>query len=255
MKLLVGSVFSNSSRNPTWHKLQMDFLKKTTVDFDHFVIITQDTDYNIFESRILKVLPAGWYNKLKVHEQQGEFTAHLDGCNEFLQYFYNHPEYDHLLIIDSDCFPIREGWQELLIKKMNNKQFAAIVRMENFDLYPHPSVFFLKDRNCGINFTPDKWIINLIGQRFIDCGTSIDMRWCYPLIRTNVYNPHPIISGVYHDMFYHHCCGSRQVRTRGISSGYYDHHVINHDKIEETLYERLKNNPKDFINHIRTGET
>jgi hypothetical protein len=254
MKLLVGSVYCNSPRNAVWYKLQMQFLKETTADFDHHIIITQDTDYNIFDSRILKVLPKGHYNKLKVHGQSGEFTAHLDGCNEFLQYYYNHPEYDHLLILDSDCWPIREGWRELLIEKMGTSQYAAPVRMENFDMYPHPSAFFLRDRNCGVSFTPDKWIMNLIGQRFIDSGTSIELKWCYPLMRSNVYNPHPIFAGVYNDMFYHHCCGSRQAKTRAITKGYFDHHISDHEVIERDLYDRLKYNARGFINHIRTGE-
>lgn len=254
MKLLVGSVFSNSPRNPTWHKLQMEFLKETTVDFDHFVIITQDTDYNIFESRILKVFPAGWYKKLVIHGKPERFTAHLDGCNEFLQYFYSHPEYNHLLILDSDCFPFRKGWQKLLIEKMKNHEFAAAIRAENLDTFPHPCVLFLRKRDTYLrSFTPDKWTINLIGQKFADTGATLDQRWCYPLMRSNVYNPHPIFAGAYHDMFYHHGCGSRQAKTRAIDCGYFDHQITNHEEIEETLYEQLKNNPKEFINHI-TGK-
>lgn len=251
MKLLVGSVFCNSPRNVVWNKLQMEFLRETTADFDRFVIITQDTDYNIFESRILKVLPKGYYKKLNVHGQQGEFTAHLEGCNEFLRHYYDHPEYDHLLILDSDCWPVRKGWQELLIKKMEHSQYAAPIRVENFDMYPHPSAFFLRDRNCGVSFTPDKWIKNMIGQRFIDSGTSIDMQWCYPLMRSNAYNPHPIFAGVYNDMFYHHSCGSRQAITRAITKGYFDHHINDHQSTEEDLYEQLKNNARGFIEKLR----
>tara|TARA_Y100000034_G_scaffold288_1_gene398 strand:- start:671 stop:1465 length:795 start_codon:yes stop_codon:yes gene_type:complete len=256
MKLLVGSVYCNSPRNETWHKLQMQFLQETTSDFDHLIIITQDTDYNIFEQqRILKVLPAGHYKKLRVHGRQGEFTAHLDGCNEFLHHYYNHSEYDHLLLLDSDCFPIRKGWQELLVEKMGNKQFAAPFRTENLDLYPHPCAFFLKDRTCPISFTPDKWILNQIGQRFIDSGTSIDLRWFYPLMRSNVYNPHPIFAGIYHDMFYHHCCGSRDnPSTRAISAGYFDHHLTGHKELEEILYSHLNDDPEGLINKLRTGE-
>jgi superfamily I DNA and RNA helicase len=223
----------------------MQFLKETTADFDHFVIITQDTDYNIFESRILKVLPKGYYNKLNVHGQQGEFTAHLEGCNEFLQYYYNHPEYDHLLILDSDCWPIREGWQELLVEKMEHYQYAAPIQMENFDMYPHPSAFFLRDRNCGISFTPDKWVTNMIGQRFIDVGTSIDLQWCYPLVRSNACNPHPIFAGIYSDMFYHHG-GSNRATTKG----YFDHYVRT-TITEENLYSQLKNNARGFVNSLR----
>jgi hypothetical protein len=86
-------------------------------------------------------------------------------------------------------------------------------------------------------------IIGVVGNE------SLHKYWCYPLMRSNVYSPHPIFAGIYHDMFYHH--GS--MPTRATTKGYFDHHINDHEKIEKDLYDRLRDNPRGFINHIRTG--
>jgi hypothetical protein len=70
--------------------------------------------------------------------------------------------------------------------------------------------------------------------------------------RTNRYNVHPILAGVYYDMFYHHGAGSRRAYLRPMmSSGYYDHLVPDHLDQEESLFQELAKDPVAFIARLR----
>lgn len=240
--LLVGSIFDNSPRNKNLYEIQTKFLEKTTENFEHVVIISQDTDYKLFNSKIIKVFPPKKYKKLKIHGQSKDFDLYLDGCNELLRYYRIHDKYNELLILDKDAFPISQKWQRKLELNMGNKQYAAPIKIETLDTYPHPSIFFLKDKYWQWNFTPDKWTVNLINERFLDIGSTVDLKWCYPLLRSNTYNPHPIYAGIYCDIFYHHGFSS----VRGLN--YWD--VKNHEQKERDLFNELINDTEKFINSL-----
>src|SRR2546425_2026497 len=50
-----------------------------------------------------------------------------------------------------DCFPVRKGWHDVLANQMHrfNKDFAAPVRAENLDLFPHPSAVFRSEEHTS----------------------------------------------------------------------------------------------------------
>ena len=202
MKLLVGSVFFDHIRSDIWYQLQIKYLRYTTMNFDHVVYLNGTDDF-YSDSQVLKVDPTN-----QISPQHG----HVRGLNFIIEYFNSHLEYDALLLLDSDSFPIQQGWHDKLLRSMDRFNTAAVVRSENLDTFAHPCVFFVK-RPAAFqlkfgNFSQQ----NFMGHKFND--TSSNTKDFYPLLRTNKLNHHPILYGIYWHCFYHHGAGSRDLLFR-----------------------------------------
>ena len=250
-QLLVGSVFGPTERNGTWLKLQRHFLSKTTDAYDHVVFLN---GHDVARCRGVKVI-----GRLEVAAKRGGARRHVMGLMALLAYFRSHP-YRHYLILDSDCFPIAKGWLERLNQMMEptGRKIAAPFRTEYCDIFPHPCAFYINGaciHDSQIDFKL-RLTRNLRGTRLRNPGAAIPRTKCFPLVRSNVRNPHPLFSAVYHHLFYHHTCGSRNATERIIDLGYLDHIVPRdaHRKIERRLYHRLVKDPDAFISWL-TGAT
>jgi hypothetical protein len=69
-----------------------------------------------------------------------------------------------------------------------------------------------------------------------------------PMLKSNQWNRHPLLCAVYHDLFYHHCCGSgRRYNMR--SKPYWGHIVPQQTNVMETIDE-LMANPAEFISKL-----
>jgi len=248
-KTLVASVFTHTDRNKEWYKLQTKFVKKTTDNYDHAVFLDRISPEPFSDSIVIGSNKQDFI-EICLDDNKWNLTPHLIGLEKITQFFFENNCYDKCLILDSDCFPIRYNWEKLLLDKMKNKPIAAAIRTENLDTFPHPCVFFMtKDAKGKFSFRPNKLYTNLMGDKFVDSGCNIPNHICYPLIRTNKYNPHPIIAGIYFDTFYHHCCGSRVVETRALTNyKYYDHMSLEN---EDKLFENLTKDPEYFIQKLR----
>ncbi len=238
-KLLVASVFVRSDRNPTWLELQRRFLARTTADHDHAVFLNRE-DPALFRDCILIGRNAGGAPGSQEHANA---LAHV------LRYCRAH-RYDNYLLLDSDCFPVRP-WQGDLVRLMGDFACAAAVRVENLDLFPHPSAFFIRGEAIHEPFLdfsvgPCR---NLLGQEVRDTACRIPLERCFPLLRTNVWNPHPVLAGVYGHLFYHHGAGSRTAETRALLAGYYDHVLPPCDRpaVADALYRELTRRPERLI--------
>jgi len=137
---------------------------------------------------------------------------------------------------------------------MGDKRFAAAVRTENLDIFPHPCVFFV--RGSAIH---EPWVNlgmgrnqNLLGHQINDNGCSLPMVECYPLIKSNVYAPHPFFGTIYNHMFYHHACGSRELMPRSVLAGYFEHDLTDedHECAKNTMYRQLVANPDGYIDGL-----
>ena len=70
-----------------------------------------------------------------------------------------------------------------------------------------------------------------------------------PLTRTNYWNAHPMLAGVYGDVIYRHGGGSGDLFTRVLESGYFDHMIprSDHAALADQLYAALVRNPDMFL--------
>lgn len=248
MKMMVGSVYGPSERNETWYELQHQFLSKTTRDYEH-VVYANNTDCQFPNSNVIarSTEPQCDYKNICI--------GHLRGLRALVTHFRNAPRFDLLLILDSDCFPIRMNWQRILLDNMQSNQadFAAPIRFENLDTFPHPSVVFARaevviDDQFNFHITTTT---NLIGKTVQDISAPIGNY--FALVRTNVHNYHPLVSAIYYDMFYHHSAGSRTWRTRSESDyKYYDHMGLRDSTaLEQQLFNKLAKDPLGYISKLR----
>jgi hypothetical protein len=256
MELLVGSVFTSGEKTVQWFELQTKFLKKTTRNFRHVVYLNGQINHKIFQGS--EIIGSTKNDETKSSNGLEQSNNHSLALQSILNYFRENC-YDNYLILDSDCFPIYPNWQDILLEKMSRAKdyapsFAAAVRTENLDVFPHPCVIFMRGniiKESWVNFTLEE-STTLLRTKIVDTCCGLPMDRCYPLLRSNVFNPHPVFAAIYNHMFYHHVCGSRNMMPRAVLQGYFDHYIhpgVN-ELIHDELFRNLVKRPAHFINSL-----
>jgi hypothetical protein len=243
-KLLVLSVFAQSPRNTHWIKFHYHFLDQTSPAYDHVVYLHRADPALFPRSQVLGSVETNG----PAPEVHGELL-------QILLEYARTVAYDYYLFLDSDAFPVTPDWLSALVARMGDAPFAAPVRFENLDLFPHPCAFFVRGENVHrqeLDFRVGP-IGNLLQQTVQDPGCRIPLSMCYPLVRTNVFNPHPLLAALYGHWFYHHGCGSRAFAMRSATTyKYYDHVVTDHANLEAALFKALTSAPDAFIQRLKT---
>lgn len=245
-ELAIASVFSPSPRNPMWYRLQKQFINRTTdVPFDYRIVLNG-------------VEPTG-FDEADVLLSNERNIGHGAALMQLIRHFRNH-RYRSYLILDSDCFPVMAAWYHHLRDQMQrfNRTFAAPIRTENLDLFPHPCAFFVLDEildDPRIEFRKVATCQTLLQDEVNDVGCAIQSMndTLLPLLRTNVINVHPIAAAVYHHLFYHHGSGSRDFQFRILDRFRYYDHWYNSDlqqSHDEALYRALVRDPEKFIDRL-----
>ena len=246
--LIVGSVFARDNQlQRQWLDLQLSFLKATTQDFDHVAILYSEVESDYFSSRTETI-------RITPFTSDVSSVAHEIGLKFITRLFQSRRKvYDHFLILDSDAFPIRDNWQSILLNKMEHHSVAMPVRTEDLETRPHASILFAKDDILDdLNFKVGVSGNDLIGNVETDilAGRFQSRRDdVFTLIRSNQFNIHPVLFGIYYDCFYHHGCGSgRPYNLRSID--YWD--VICDKEFDINSYtQELMSNPIEFIRRLR----
>lgn len=243
--LLVASIFAPSRWNRQWYALQKRFLRQTTeAPYDYRIILNGVGEEGFEREDILHI------------NEKNE--GHSHALMQLVDYFRGQP-YSDYLILDSDAFPIRQGWHGILTNQMEKfgKTLAAPIRSENLDLFPHPSIFFLHGEavnSAGIDFHTGAAQKNMLGIEVGDVGAAMQGREdLLPLLRTNRVNLHPVAAAVYHHLFYHHAAGSRGMRFRVSEDyAYHAHWLDNSDRERQAieLFNELVQDPGSFIQRL-----
>lgn len=264
-RLLVASVYAPCERNQTWLANQLRFLGEyTQASFDLAVYLNRVSD-DLFQRDGVYVIDRS------DTPQENMCKEHAFALNQIIKHFVSKlDQYDHFLILDSDAFPCADNWLERLIAWMREDDFlperlyAAACRAENLDTFPHPCCFFMKGaflkQFAGVIDFRVAPHVNLSGFRFEDVGCGIPTSiagqpiWL-PLLRTNSWNPHPVLGAIYGGMFYHHGAGSRPLELRSVALRTYDTVFprFQHGDIERQLYLEISRNPKIFVKQL-TGK-
>jgi len=242
-KLLVASVYCDYSHNEVWSQLQKKFLTETTeVGYDYAVYLNR-ANSAFFKKDII-------IGSTKKRNKRSISHDHASGLKHILEYFKN-SHYDYCLILDSDCFPFAPNWFSSIIKKMGEFDLAAMLRLEDLSVYPHPAaMFFNRNALNFISFEPSL-VMNFLNIDWLDVGGLIPLNKTYPLIRTNKYNPHPVFAGIYADTFYHHGCGSRKPHFK--SQEHYEYTNEDNERLERIIFQSLMRNPEKFIKRLMSS--
>lgn len=122
-------------------------------------------------------------------------------------------ETEYVVTLDTDSFPVRDGWLENLLGRLRDgASIAGIWRDEmapEITPYVHPSCFAVRRdtlRELGINFAREGG--QDVGQNLtaavLEAGGRVSR-----LRRSNARNVHFLLAGIYGDLVYHHGAGSR----------------------------------------------
>lgn len=231
-----------------WRNLQAQFLADHTLCDWEYVVVANNCNPD-FDATVIRTV---------------ETFRHLDCINIIIDHF-RCGDYTHLLLLDSDAWPVR-NWVEIALTLLGDKYYLAPMRVENYDDFPHPSAFFMKREFLEhVDFGYD-YRTNLLGDTVTDVGSAMpqsvngEMAWV-PLIKTNGWAPHPVFCAVYGDLFYHHGAGTRAFTKPGfpgvrvLTSGIHSHlfNEDEHGKIYNRMTELLEEDPAEFIDRLRYG--
>tara|TARA_R110000751_G_scaffold132023_6_gene234451 strand:+ start:2454 stop:3191 length:738 start_codon:yes stop_codon:yes gene_type:complete len=243
MKTLIGSVFSGTGK-PQLLDLQLSFISQNTKNaFEHVSYLTENANPNEYTHYPNSTI-IGQNSELHVDPSK----SHLNGLLGLLSYFRSQQDqYDMFAVLDSDCFPIAEKWDQTCYSWLTEYPIISCIRTENLDTFLHPCICVFKNPNL-LDFQRCK-NKNLLNQTTSDNQVvPLDCSY-FPLIRTNNQNHHPILAAIYGNMFYHHGCGSRSQVFR--SNPYYDKlSISNHDETAQQLLKKLFEDPNDYIHHL-----
>lgn len=195
MKLIIGSVYYG---NWEWYPVQLKFLKLTTINYRFFVTSEDKPPYPDCE----------WIPK--------KSSSHLEGIKKIFEEFQR-SDADYCILMDSDAFPIRKDWAEMLSSNLIkfNKKYAAPFRTENGDVFPHVSFLFLNRKDIDlIMLTATNYgskCFNLLGNDRCDIGSGLPKDLVFPLLKSNKFSPNTCFHTIYYDLIYHCGCGSRSV--------------------------------------------
>jgi len=254
MRILVGTIIANAEEAAKqWLTLQLAALR-ATVDFEHVAVIPPGSrsghistavEYFSKYTMILTRLESGPLHPASLSTLQ----------KHFLQ---RQKEFDGFLFLDSDAFPIRKGWLETLMGLMTGKHgsrydIATIYRPEFGETRLHASVLyathpaleklrFVSERRGARGGDTEK-------DTYIDPYTDHWRRVCR-LVRTNRINVHPVLAGVYGDMFYHHGCGSRNYFHKPPAWWPLADHPSFEQTIPTRLREKLVIRPREFLSQF-----
>jgi hypothetical protein len=246
-KLLVGSIFmSTDDLMCRWLDLQLRYLHATTDDFEHVAFVT-DCSRNSYFSERTTLLSGPLGADMDSH-------SHVRGLNVLLHYFLKvQHRHKYFLFLDMDAFPIRQGWLELLEDKLKNYEIAAPIRSENLETRLHSSILLVKEEALPhLTFDVSSVGLDMIGKKEADVNIAAyqtDRRnLAYPLLRSNRYNIHPLLFGIYCDLFYHNSCGTG--RRFNMRARDYWGHMTPPDADVMGPTEELFVNPNAFIGRL-----
>lgn len=236
-KLLVCSVFCGSEYDKFWLDMQRTYITKTFGEFDHAVYLSHKADREMFNGCTIVGTSS-----------QGDKWEHRDGLRTLVGHAQKHPCYSGYLVLDSDAFPITPDWKDILDFYLArfNKRYAAVVRPENLDVFPHPCVVYA--RRPEVLWLGYVNTLNLLGQHVTDIACS-DGDFL-PLLKTNRKTPHPLLALIYFDLFYHHGCGSRVYSSHATNIGYYDQVLERSCSSPDELFDGLQADPQGFIDSL-----
>ncbi len=159
MKTLVLSIHIPGPSSDLWRDLQRKFVQETAGDYQYGVIVNGG-DQGLYPDGV-------WHFK--------ETVPHKQALDVALGIFAdNLSKFDSFLVLDSDCWPVRRDWQKVLAGLLGDDYlYAGVARIENFDLFPHPSAIFmkrdfLKHADFGFSRGP-----NLLGRPVSDVGAAM----------------------------------------------------------------------------------
>tara|TARA_R110002110_G_scaffold274482_3_gene489728 strand:+ start:171 stop:974 length:804 start_codon:yes stop_codon:yes gene_type:complete len=207
-------IITNHHETPKWIKLQSKYLEMHTSE--SYKVSCGVTDMQLS----LENYKVNNYNLYDINVP----NIHANKLNELYRIHMNVScdDDDILVFLDPDALLFVNNWDQKVRSYLEDFPVVAISREENIEPllredqkpYPHPcflatTVKFWKENNLSWNLDPLQGAecAGVLLKQFLDQNK---IQW-KRLLRTNVYNLHPLNFGIYDDLIYHHGSGNRPV--------------------------------------------
>jgi hypothetical protein len=197
------------ARRFPWIRLCLQQLERRTAESSYDVLVWD----NSFLPEHLEILEAG--SRVSVFsEPDGKDVRHGRALDRLLREVPAETEY--VVTLDTDSFPIRDGWLENLIGRLEAGAWIAGVWRDEMapriPAYVHPSCLAtrrdtLLDLNVDFARKPGVHRVD-VGQNITKAAVAAGGRLSR-LRRSNARNMHFLMAGIYGDLVYHHGAGSR----------------------------------------------
>lgn len=193
------------ARERDWIGLCLDQIERHSGFADHEVMVFDNIELPEQQERILA------HRRVRLFPAAGRELEHAQGLDFLVE--QTSPEIEYLITLDTDSFPVRDGWLEYLTGKLDEGfAVAGVWRDEMAAVLPpyiHPSCLAIRrsdllsldvsfsrgvERDVGANIT----------HNFLKSGRDI-----WRLRRSNVRHLHFLLGGIYGDLIYHQGSGSR----------------------------------------------
>lgn len=208
-------VITNHHETPKWINLQSKHLEKYTSDSYKVCCGITDMELSLKDHKVTN------YNFYNIRVP----NVHSDKLNELYRIqteVFDCQDDDLLVFLDPDALMFMNNWDKKIRDYLLDFEVVAISREENIEPllredqkpYPHPcflatTVKFWRENNLSWDLDPSQGAecAGVLLKQFLDQN---NIEW-KRLLRTNVYNLHPLNFGIYDDMIYHHGSGNRPV--------------------------------------------
>lgn len=198
------------ARRFPWIKLCLEQLARHTPESAYEVLVWD----NSFLPEHLEVLEASGQTIVFSKKKRRKDVRHGRALDLLLREVPAETEY--VITLDTDAFPIRDGWLENLTGRLERGvSLAGVWRDEmapRIPPYIHPSCLAARRQtllDLEVNFARKPGVHRVdVGQSITNAVVSSGGRLSR-LRRSNARNMHFLMAGIYGDIVYHHGAGSR----------------------------------------------
>jgi hypothetical protein len=196
----------DEARRFPWIRLCLECLERHTPDGSYAVYVW-DNSALPEQLELLEANPHVSVFSAKEHKD----VRHGRALDRLLREVPDETEY--VITLDTDSFPIRDGWLENVLGRLRDgAAIAGVWRDEmapEITPYVHPSCFAVRLetlRELGISFAREggQDVGQNITAAVLEAGGTVSR-----LRRSNARNVHFLLAGIYGDLVYHHGAGSR----------------------------------------------
>jgi Glycosyl transferase family 2 len=197
----------DEARRFPWIRIFLEQLQRHTPEGAYDLLVWD----NSFFPEQLELISASPRARVFSESESGKDVRHGRALDRLLKQVPTETEY--VVTLDTDSFPIRDGWLENVLGRLRDG--ASLVGVWRDEMAPeirpyvHPSCLAARRETLvglGINFAREHG--QDVGQNITAAvlarGGSISR-----LRRSNARNLHFLLAGVYGDLVYHHGAGSR----------------------------------------------
>lgn len=196
------------ARRFPWIRLCLQQLERHRAGVSYDILVWD----NSFLPEHLEILEANARVTVFSEHEKRKDVRHGRALDRLLREVPDETEY--VVTLDTDSFPIRDGWLDNLIGRLDGgASIAGVWRDEmapKITPYVHPSCLAARRKTLlelEVDFARKSG--QDVGQNITEAVVSAGGR-VSRLRRSNARNPHFLMAGIYGDLVYHHGAGSRR---------------------------------------------